>query len=137
MKNRGVTVVLGVSVFFAVVVLVMLWAGSLSVFVNIPILLFVVGITGGLGLAAYKGGGLLDYIGACKRHCISASALGTEPATAPTGVGQPRRGAGEVGLASAATPEHPVTEPEPLSETSESVIGCAQQARPLPRITKS
>jgi flagellar motor component MotA len=77
MKNWGVKFVLGAGVFFAVVLFVVLWSGGLPMFINIPSFLFVAGVAGGLGLAAYKGGGFLGYVEACRKHFISAGVLGT------------------------------------------------------------
>jgi flagellar motor component MotA len=77
MKNRSVTFVLGLIVFIAAIVLALSTGGSLPTFIHIPSFLFVAGVAGGLGIATYKGGGLLGYIAACRKHFIPAGVLGT------------------------------------------------------------
>lgn len=77
MKNKGATFILGLIIFVGAILQVILFGGSPVVFVNFPSIIFVAGIAGGLGLAAYKGGGFIEYVLACKKYFIPAGVLGT------------------------------------------------------------
>lgn len=71
--------------FFGLVVLAGLLIGSVAMgtecggiaFLHIPSAVFLLGGAGGLGLAIYKGGGFVAYIGCCKRFCIPVAMIGT------------------------------------------------------------
>ncbi len=46
------------------------------VFIHIPSAMIVLGVAGGLGLATYKGGGIIAFIDCAKRFCIPAGVIG-------------------------------------------------------------
>ena len=77
MKAKPITVVLGIFVFVVAIGVAILLGPERYMFINVPTAVFVILVAGGLGLASYRGGGLLGYIEACKKHFISAGILGT------------------------------------------------------------
>ena len=76
MKANPVAVVLGIFVFMVGTGVAILLGPGKLMFIHIPTVIFVIPVAGGLGLASYRGGGLLRYIEACKKHFISAGILG-------------------------------------------------------------
>lgn len=76
MNNKFITFVLGMFIFFFLIVGSIALGRSGLVFVHIPSVVFVIVGAGALGLTTYKGGGLIAFIGCCKRYCIPAGVLG-------------------------------------------------------------
>lgn len=77
MKANKITAILGIIVFMVAIVGAIKMGGRIMTFIFIPAGFLVVLVAGGLGLACYRGGGLLGYAEACKKHFISAGILGT------------------------------------------------------------
>ncbi len=75
--NTKLLAFLGLVIFASLVIGSIALGRSGLVFVRIPSAVFVVGVAGALGLASYKGGGIVAYIACCKRFCIPAGITGT------------------------------------------------------------
>ena len=75
--GKGATFCVGLSVFLGIFVLAVVAGGTTLTFFHIPSALFMLGATGGLGLASYRGNGFVGYVASCKKHLITAGAIGT------------------------------------------------------------
>ena len=64
MKANKITLMAGIVVFMVAMGSLLVLGGYFAMFIHIPTAFFVVLMAGGLGLTAYRGGGLLRYIDA-------------------------------------------------------------------------
>ena len=77
LRNNTFTFLLGIGLFSVAILIALTVGGEMLSFVHIPSFLFVIGVASGLGLASYRGKGMIAYISGCKKHFISAGVVGT------------------------------------------------------------